>query len=115
MKTGERLIRTMFTDAMPIPKREFTHEFFSSLSDINIKCGCGRNAHYAVYKHEEPHCLDCMLEAVDNACLIPVRTLHTWEQYPTPSKGSASYLMYAYHKKGRSLPRKKIQRYGCRV
>ncbi len=85
-----------------------------SFSDINIKCGCGLNAEYAVYSHEEPHCTLCMLEAVDNAVAIPVRTLHPWEQYPTPNKGSASYLMYAYQKQGKTLPRK-LKRYGCRV
>lgn len=28
-------------------------------------CGCGRPAEYLVYKHREPHCLDCLLEAID--------------------------------------------------
>ncbi len=37
------------------------------------KCGCGRKANYEVYKHREPHCLKCMLEAVDVDDFIPVR------------------------------------------
>lgn len=28
-------------------------------------CGCGKLAEYAVYKHQEPHCATCMLEALD--------------------------------------------------
>lgn len=28
-------------------------------------CGCGRTAKYLVHDHKQPHCTDCMLEAVD--------------------------------------------------
>lgn len=84
------------------------------MSDINIKCGCGKDAQYAVYSDRQPHCLSCMLDAVDVAMGVVVGTLDPWEQYPDPSpKGSKTYLMYAYQKK-RTMPRK-LKRYGCRV
>lgn len=49
---------------------------------MSVKCGCGNNAEYAVYIPAQPHCLLCMLEAVDNAIAVPVRTLDPWEKEP---------------------------------
>lgn len=46
-----------------------------------VMCGCGqRVATYAVYETAQPHCLLCMLEAVNVAIAIPVRTLDPWEK-----------------------------------
>ncbi|MMZ70233.1 hypothetical protein D1872_332270 [compost metagenome] len=38
-------------------------------------CGCGGEAKYEVYEHNEPHCLECMLEAVDCSVFVHVRRL----------------------------------------
>lgn len=47
---------------------------------MRVKCGCGNFADYAVYEKRDPHCLICMMEAVDTPIAIPVRTLDPWEQ-----------------------------------
>lgn len=41
------------------------------------KCGCGMTAEYEVYSgsSKQGHCLNCMLEAVDNAVAITVRKI----------------------------------------
>ena len=45
-----------------------------------VKCGCGKkNAMYAVYESANPHCLTCMLDAVNCTIAIPVRRLDPWE------------------------------------
>jgi len=46
---------------------------------MSLKCGCGENAIYAVYDDRQPHCLSCMLEAVDVPLQVLVRTLDPWE------------------------------------
>lgn len=48
---------------------------------MRVKCGCGKNeAVYAVYDDPpKPHCLVCMLEAVNCTIAVPVRTLDPWE------------------------------------
>lgn len=51
---------------------------------MEVKCGCGRKAEYAVYNPTQPHCLSCMLEAVDCALSVPVRTLDPWETIMEP-------------------------------
>lgn len=28
-------------------------------------CGCGKPAKYLVYDQKQPHCLDCMMDAID--------------------------------------------------
>lgn len=45
-----------------------------------VMCGCGqRVATHAVYETSQPHCLLCMLDAVNTTIAIPVRTLDPWE------------------------------------
>lgn len=39
------------------------------------RCGCGRQASYEVYEHQEPHCHSCMLEATDCSQPVLVRRL----------------------------------------
>lgn len=29
------------------------------------KCGCGKPAKYLVYDERQPHCLECMMDAID--------------------------------------------------
>lgn len=36
-------------------------------------CGCGKPAMYEVYEDRQPHCKECMLDAVDNSVFIEVR------------------------------------------
>ena len=38
-----------------------------------IRCGCGGQAEYLVYETEEPHCVECMKDAVECATFILVR------------------------------------------
>lgn len=38
-------------------------------------CGCGKKANYEVYQHREPHCQECMLDAVNCAVVVPVRRI----------------------------------------
>ncbi|MNW43558.1 hypothetical protein D3C74_207590 [compost metagenome] len=38
-------------------------------------CGCGREAKYEVYEHIEPHCLRCLLDAIDCSVYVHVRRL----------------------------------------
>lgn len=38
-----------------------------------ITCGCGKISEYEVYEHRDPHCFDCMMEAVDNKYPVLVR------------------------------------------
>lgn len=62
---------------------------------IRVRCGCGNKAEYAVYEYPntQPHCLMCMLEAVDVAISIPVRTLDPWEmEKPEPKPSNHKYL-----------------------
>ncbi|MMZ47198.1 hypothetical protein D1872_88340 [compost metagenome] len=40
-----------------------------------IRCGCGAEAKYLVYKHEEPHCKECMLDAVECKNQVLVRVI----------------------------------------
>lgn len=49
---------------------------------MTLKCGCGADAIYAVYDNRQPHCLSCMLEAVDVPLQVLVRTLDPWETNP---------------------------------
>lgn len=35
-----------------------------------IRCGCGAEAKYLVYEHEEPHCEFCFREAIE--CDVPI-------------------------------------------
>lgn len=39
------------------------------------RCGCGKPADYEVYEHHEPHCRNCMLDAVDCSTFIVVRRI----------------------------------------
>ncbi len=59
---------------------------------IRIKCGCGNNADYAVYEKREPHCLICMMEAVDTPIAILVRTLDPWEKEIPNDKPESNHL-----------------------
>lgn len=38
-------------------------------------CGCGKKATYEVYESKEPHCTECMLDAVECREQIPVRRI----------------------------------------
>lgn len=38
-------------------------------------CGCGAKAEYEVYEHREPHCMRCMLDAVDCETYVMVRRI----------------------------------------
>ncbi|MCC3381946.1 hypothetical protein ACFQ5D_18115 [Paenibacillus farraposensis] len=40
-----------------------------------IKCGCSAEAKYLVYEHEEPHCMECMLDAVECKNQVLVRVI----------------------------------------
>ncbi len=40
-----------------------------------IRCGCGAEAKYLVYEHEEAHCKECMLEAVECKNQVLVRMI----------------------------------------
>lgn len=46
-----------------------------------MNCGCGRPAYFEVYNARDPHCMDCMLEAVDCRHPVLVRKLQPWEKY----------------------------------
>jgi hypothetical protein len=52
-----------------------------------IKCeGCHKPAKYLVHEHEEPHCLDHMLEAVESRCWTLVRCIEDATSYPDQSE-----------------------------
>ena len=40
-----------------------------------MTCGCSKEAKYLVYETREPHCLECMLEAIECREWIEVRWL----------------------------------------
>jgi hypothetical protein len=41
-----------------------------------IKCeGCHKPAKYLVYEHKEPHCLECMLDAVECKGWVELRSI----------------------------------------
>lgn len=41
-----------------------------------IMCRCGqREAEYEVYENNQPHCLPCLLEAIDCSVYVHVRRL----------------------------------------
>lgn len=40
-----------------------------------VMCGCGKEAKYEVYEHNEPHCLECLLDAIDCSVYVHVRRL----------------------------------------
>ena len=42
---------------------------------MDIRCGCGREAKYLVYEHQEPHCKECMLDAVECKNQVLVRVI----------------------------------------
>lgn len=44
-----------------------------------IMCGCGREAKYEVYEHNEPHCESCLKEAIDCSVYVHVRRLDPLE------------------------------------
>ena len=44
-----------------------------------MRCGCGRIAKWAVYKHKEPHCSDCMEEAAVCENVI-VQRVYDWNE-----------------------------------
>lgn len=52
-----------------------------------LTCGCGKGkkAVYEVYESKEPHCLECMLDAVECREWIPVRRIDGLE-YADPNK-----------------------------
>lgn len=57
---------------------------------MRVKCGCGKDAMYAVHEPIQPHCLVCMLDAVNNTIAVPVRTLDPWEmERPENTKKAA--------------------------
>lgn len=56
-----------------------------------VKCGCGREAKYELYAHNEPHCLACMLEAIDCSVYVHVRRLDELEYYKRQSSGGEFY------------------------
>lgn len=45
------------------------------------KCGCGQQAEYLVYEHEEPHCKGCMLDAIDCETFVMVRKPTDWSEW----------------------------------
>ncbi|MNB81404.1 hypothetical protein D3C75_281860 [compost metagenome] len=44
-----------------------------------VMCGCGKEAKYEVYEHNEPHCLECLLDAIDCSVYVHVRRLDELE------------------------------------
>lgn len=42
---------------------------------IGMTCGCDKPAEYEVYEDRQPHCRNCMLEAVDNETFVIVRRI----------------------------------------
>lgn len=44
-----------------------------------LTCGCGNKAVYEVYEDKQPHCLDCMLDAVECRNWIPVRRIDEFD------------------------------------
>lgn len=43
------------------------------------KCGCEREAIYEVYEDKQPHCLECMLDAVECRIGIIVRRIDEFD------------------------------------
>ncbi|KAA8750066.1 hypothetical protein FE296_15825 [Paenibacillus sp. UASWS1643] len=58
---------------------------------MRVNCKCGKKgAEYAVYESAQPHCLRCMLVAVNCTIAIPVRRLDPWEmERPEDTKKAA--------------------------
>lgn len=45
-----------------------------------IQCaGCEREAQYEVYETNQPHCLPCLLEAIDCSVFVHVRRLDEFD------------------------------------
>ena len=42
------------------------------------RCGCGALAEYMVYEFEQPHCKNCMLEAIECEVSVTVRKPVDW-------------------------------------
>lgn len=47
---------------------------------VETLCGCGNPAEFVVYDHEEPHCKDCMVEAVTVPMAVKVRQIDIWDR-----------------------------------
>lgn len=43
------------------------------------RCGCGRKAEYEVYQDRQPHCKECMEDAIDCTVPVLVRKINLWE------------------------------------
>lgn len=53
-----------------------------------IKCeGCPKEAKYLLYKDKQPHCLECMLDAVEcHGYMVEVRWIEDATWHPNQSK-----------------------------
>ncbi|MNT89231.1 hypothetical protein D3C72_2299310 [compost metagenome] len=40
-----------------------------------VKCECGREAIYEVYEFNQPHCLECLKEAINCSVYVHVRRI----------------------------------------
>lgn len=45
------------------------------------KCGCGEDAMSELYEHKEPHCLECLLDAIKCKVPILVREIDYFEEH----------------------------------
>ncbi|MEK5415099.1 hypothetical protein [Paenibacillus sp. FSL L8-0708] len=64
---------------------------------MHINCGCGRLAEYEVYDHREPHCHQCMMDAISGKYQVPVRRLEVEETYLENRMGNEK-LVSTYNK-----------------
>lgn len=52
-----------------------------------LKCdGCDQEAKYLVYEHQEPHCLECLLDAIECNALVEVRWIEDATWHPNQSQ-----------------------------
>ncbi|MCG7406742.1 hypothetical protein MH117_04870 [Paenibacillus sp. ACRRX] len=49
------------------------------------KCGCGRLAEYQIYEDEQPHCEQCMKDAIECSEFVMVRKPIDWSDYKCSS------------------------------
>lgn len=52
-----------------------------------MTCGCGEHeAKYLVYEDSQPHCLKCLLDAIECRIYVEVRLLDDADGYPHQSE-----------------------------
>ena len=47
---------------------------------MDYRCDCNRKAEFLVFAQLEPHCLECMMDAIDCTVQTPVMTIEAWER-----------------------------------